>query len=80
MRVCEESIAKVSPNCAFMIFTANVDGYEYGDIFAQYLRKNHLGKVHGNQIGYNPNSQHNIRVWMWQVNWDELKSWYNKNK
>ena len=78
MQVCNETVV-IKPNCAFLIFTADIR-YDYGDKFAKFIRDNKLGGVRQTLVGYNPNSTHNIRAWMWQVNWDKLRDWYNNNK
>ena|SRR3990167_9141073 len=78
--VCHELELKYNskPNCAFLLFTGVVKD-EYGQKFAEYIRKHKLGTVKAGGESYNPNSTHIINAWLWKVDGQRLKQWYVKN-
>lgn len=63
---------------AFVVFSHNIDGevpsplYDVGEIHANYIEKNGIGKVTRGPIEINPNSGNRIRVYIVTIDVDAL--------
>jgi hypothetical protein len=64
--------------CAHMIFTQNMASRSgYGFRFAEFIKKNHLGKVTVGHGGRNPNSENHVIVFVWTLNQGAVLRWWN---
>lgn len=54
--------------------------YMYGRKFAAFITDNGLGTVVASPRAINPNSGNNLQVWVWCIDHDTLKAWYEKVK
>jgi hypothetical protein len=63
---------------AHFLFSDIVDK-EGGTAFANYIRRNKLGKVVQSPIAINPNSNHKIRVWIFTPDKKAIRKWYKKH-
>lgn len=54
--------------------------YAYGRRFAAFITKHGLGTVVESPREINPNSGNHLQVWVWCINHDTLKAWYDKVK
>lgn len=68
----------------FAIFTeaTHVDKPEerYGHKFARLIEKKKLGTLVVTDRQLNPNSGHNVQVWVWGIDHEALRAWYKKIK
>ena len=63
---------------AFIIFT-DVVWDEYGENLHSYIVKNKLGAVVKTRKKENPNTDNEIKVWVWSPNEVNFKRWCKKN-
>jgi hypothetical protein len=53
--------------------------YQYGQMFAKFIEKNKLGSLTTtDNHELNPNSGSLVKVWVWGIDHDALKAWYEK--
>ena len=72
--------AHSEPDCGACLFTSVVRGkYTEGDKLKAFIRKNKLGKVIGMCVR-NPNTDNNVKMYLWQVNWDRLYALVDKQE
>lgn len=48
--------------------------YGRGKKLCDFIRRHKLGKVTASKIVFNPNSDNNIQMWTWYVNWPALET------
>lgn len=51
-----------------------------GKRLAAYIRKHKLGSVTGGSVHRNPNSGNPLRVWLWALDREAIRKWYNARK
>lgn len=67
--------------CSHVVFTeARHPRYDngqpkYGHNFAAFIRANSLGTVSASRIGVNPNSNNQVKFWVWTIDGENLKKW-----
>lgn len=55
--------------------------YQYGQMFAKLIQDRKLGSlVSTEKHELNPNSGQFVKVWVWGIDHEALKKWYNKNR
>lgn len=66
-------------NFAFMMFSGVIKE-NYAQKFKKYLLDNKLGEVIETKTKTNPNSNNDIRVYVWTINRKTYSQWYGENK
>lgn len=62
----------------YVIFSATKSA-RYGVRFAKLIEDEKLGEVISTGFNKNPNTGHILKVWVWTVDHDALKTWKAKN-
>jgi hypothetical protein len=62
---------------AFIIFS-QVEPSDYGTQFAEYIRKNKLGRVSKSRKKLNPNSDNFVTMFVWEINREKTFKHYKK--
>lgn len=75
---CKE-IYKRGGTGAFLIFS-DTGRKTAGKNLTKFIRKNRLGTVIKSQPKINPNSRHNLTVWVWALNKQNMRNFWNKTK
>ena len=52
----------------------------YGERLAACIRRSNVGNVIETEEAINPNSGNNLKMWVWQVDHDALKAWWEVDK
>ena len=64
----------------YVIFTqARKPDYEYGEGFAAFLKGNMRGQIQETTFNMNPNSGNQLKVWLWTIDWDTVKAWFQED-
>lgn len=69
------STTVIPGNFRYAYFTQAGEGSTYGTSFAEYIKKHQLGEVIETAFNVNPNSGNQLKMWVWTVNHDALKTW-----
>jgi hypothetical protein len=64
---------------AFVVFS-QVEPNQYGTNFAEYIRKNKLGRVSKSRKKLNPNSYNYVTMFVWEINRKKTFTFYKKLK
>lgn len=66
-------------NRSFLIYSCN-DQSKMGDELSALIKENGLGVVKHTRRKHNPNSGNKLRVYLWDVEAEALRNWYEVNK
>ena len=78
-RYCKPNVPEAQPKAAFVVFSHTIDNkepsplYDIGEIHANYIEKNGIGKVTRGPIEMNPNSGNKIRIYIVTIDVEALK-------
>ena len=64
---------------AFYIFS-DIGDKKIGNSLAKYIKKNKLGLITKSPSRINPNSGNSLKVWIWTLNKQNLRNYWNKHK
>ncbi len=72
IRQVHNAIEHDNLNAAYYMFADRVDDTGNGQKLARYIAKNELGKLIKTPPTYNPQSEHNLEVWLWAIDQEAI--------
>lgn len=59
----------------FATFSHNQDYFKVCDAICDFIQHNDLGEITKSNVAKNPNSTNHIRIYIWEINWENLLAW-----
>lgn len=59
----------------FLVFSHRSSYFQVCNAICEYIKENKLGKIVLTEAANNPNSGNDIKIYIWQVDWEPLLAW-----